>query len=175
MAAPHPRLVGRGDRRQGRDEPRRRRQPCAGNDRFHRRHVPGGKERDRLVFGGTVDVCFFPARDTYIPDMVIAHAKRGMWGKSIRSEHVLLVGEIVSAGSVEEDRERKPLAAAWARIPVMLLIDPFAGPPSVTVHSDPVDGVYKQSVRAELGATVQLPKPVDVDLDTSIFIHHEEA
>ncbi|MFI0417836.1 Uma2 family endonuclease [Spongiactinospora sp. 9N601] len=133
------------------------------------------KERDWIVFGGTVDVCFFPRRDTYVPDLVIAPQGCRTWGDDLHSAGVLLVGEIVSPGTTQVDRIEKPATAARAGIPIMLLVDPIGRPASVIVYSRPVDGRYEESITVDLGVTVHLPAPVDLDLDTSIFIRRAEA
>ncbi|MGJ6964633.1 hypothetical protein ACSDR0_22225 [Streptosporangium sp. G11] len=52
----------------------------------------------------------------------------------------------------------------------MLLVDPIAAPPTVTVLSDPEGGAYQTVTRVQLGKPLRIPSPVDFDLDTSIFL-----
>ncbi|MEU8244967.1 hypothetical protein [Nonomuraea sp. NPDC048916] len=54
-------------------------------------------------------------------------------------------------------------------MPIYLLIDLLAEPPSVTAYSDPRDGAYLASSTVPVGSPLRLPSPIDVELDTSIF------
>ncbi|WP_433373897.1 Uma2 family endonuclease [Streptosporangium sp. CA-115845] len=92
------------------------------------------------------------------------------WGaRELLSSGLLMVAEIVSPGSVTDDRDRKPGIYASGGVPVMLLIDPVATPATVTVLSDPKEGGYRTSTRVEMGSRLHIPEPVDFTLDTSIF------
>ncbi|MEW9549558.1 hypothetical protein [Nonomuraea sp. NPDC050783] len=42
--------------------------------------------------------------------------------------------------------------------------------PTVTVHSDIADGAYRSIATVPMGKPLHLPAPVDVELDTSIFM-----
>ncbi|MGW0879794.1 Uma2 family endonuclease [Streptomyces sp. NPDC002671] len=64
----------------------------------------------------------------------------------------------------QRDRIDKPKGYAEADTPVYLLID--RDHHSVTVFSEPKDGRYLQSPRYPWGATVELPPPVGITLDT---------
>ncbi|QEV30419.1 hypothetical protein CP976_19980 [Streptomyces coeruleorubidus] len=58
----------------------------------------------------------------------------------------------------------KPIGYAEAEIPVYLLID--RDNHSLTVFSEPKDGRYQQISPHPWGATVELPAPVNITLDT---------
>ncbi|OSZ59227.1 hypothetical protein OQI_17460 [Streptomyces pharetrae CZA14] len=88
---------------------------------------------------------------------------RGEWSDA---EDVLMAVEITSYDSDTNQRDRveKPDGYAAAGIPVYLLIDRDDG--TVTVFSDPEDGRYRLQLNKPFGATVELPDPVDITLDT---------
>jgi Uma2 family endonuclease len=62
------------------------------------------------------------------------------------------------------DRIEKPIAYAEADIPVYLLIDRDDN--TITVFSEPKDGRYHKAPSYPWGATIELPSPVDITLDT---------
>ncbi|MFB6849448.1 Uma2 family endonuclease [Streptomyces sp. NPDC056373] len=78
----------------------------------------------------------------------------------------LMAVEITSHDRDTDQRDRidKPLGYAAADIPVYLLIDRDNN--TLTVHSEPKDGRYQQISRHPWGATVELPAPVNITLDT---------
>ncbi len=132
--------------------------------------LPLIEERDWDGFSGNVDVCIDGPRDPVEPDFVLAPAdcpRRGE--RELLSSGLLMVAEIVSPGSVTDDRDRKPDIYALGQVPVMVIIDPVATPATVTVLSDPKDGVYLTSARVAVGTPVHIPDPVGFTLDTSIF------
>lgn len=101
------------------------------------------------------------------PDGVLADADtfvgQGEWADP---GSVLLVVEVTSADQDTErrDRQEKPRAYADTGIPAYLLIDRDTC--TVTVYSEPRDGRYERTVTVPFGASVQLPDPVNVTLDT---------
>ncbi|MBZ9644823.1 Uma2 family endonuclease [Streptomyces sp. PSKA30] len=64
----------------------------------------------------------------------------------------------------KRDRIDKPVGYAEAEIPVYLLIDRDSN--TITVYSEPKDGRYQQSPSYPWGATVEIPSPVNITLDT---------
>ncbi|MFB9721763.1 Uma2 family endonuclease [Planobispora longispora] len=132
--------------------------------------LPLMEEKDWDGFSGNVDVCMDGSREPVEPDFVLAPADCPRWGtRELLSSGLIMVAEIVSPGSVIDDRERKPDLYAMGLIPVMLLIDPVATPATVTVFSDPKGGEYQTVSRVAVGSELRLPAPVDFTLDTSIF------
>ncbi|GAT65295.1 membrane protein [Planomonospora sphaerica] len=127
-------------------------------------------ERGWRAYAGNVDVSIDGPRDPVEPDFVLAPADCPRWGtRELLSSGLFMVAEIVSPGSVIDDRDRKPDLYAMGLVPVMLLIDPVAAPATVTVFSDPKGGEYHTVSRVAAGSPLHLPAPVDFTLDTSIF------
>jgi Uma2 family endonuclease len=127
-------------------------------------------EKGWEAWAGNVDVCIEGPREPVEPDFVLAPLDCPLWGtRELRSTALIMVAEVVSHGSAGRDRTEKPLLYATGGIPIYLLIDPIAKSPSVTVYSDIDDGVYRAVNQVALGAPIQLPQPIGVELDTSIF------
>ncbi|MFF5361090.1 Uma2 family endonuclease [Streptomyces scabiei] len=80
----------------------------------------------------------------------------------------LMAVEITSHDRATDRRDRvdKPLGYAAAEIPVHLLIDRDRDHTTVTVFSEPKDGRYRRTESCAWGATVELPAPVNITLDT---------
>jgi Uma2 family endonuclease len=132
--------------------------------------LPLTDEHDWRVYPGNVDVCIDGPRDPVEPDLVVAPRDCPRWGdRELLSSGLKMVAEVVSKGSAEDDRERKPGIYARGGVPVYLLIDPIATPRSVTVYSDPVDGRYQTSATVVMGGELHVPKPIDFPLQTSVF------
>lgn len=81
-------------------------------------------------------------------------------------EGSLMALEITSRDRDTNQRDRidKPIGYAEAGIPVYLLID--RDNHTLTVFSEPKDGRYQQISPHPWGATVELPAPVNITLDT---------
>lgn len=139
--------------------------------RLSRALIPAEDANGWESFSGDVDICIEGPRDTMIPDYCLVHTDAPLWGdREILSSGLIMVAEVVSPGSMEIDRISKPRIYAGCGIPIMLLIDPVASPPTVTVLSDPGDGAYRTMIHTEMGKPVHIPAPVDFELDTSIFL-----
>ncbi len=101
------------------------------------------------------------------PDGVLAAADafvgQGEWADP---EPMLMAVEVTSGDQDTErrDRQEKPKAYADTGIPVYLLIDRATC--ELVVYSDPNGERYDRVLSVPFGATVQLPPPVDVHLDT---------
>ncbi|MGW2385431.1 Uma2 family endonuclease [Streptomyces lincolnensis] len=87
----------------------------------------------------------------------------GEWSEA---DGALMAVEITSHDRDTNQRDRidKPVGYAEADIPVYLLIDRDNA--TVTVFSEPKDGHYQQSPSYPWGATVEIPAPVNITLDT---------
>ncbi|MFJ3667663.1 Uma2 family endonuclease [Streptomyces sp. NPDC090106] len=87
----------------------------------------------------------------------------GEWSEA---EGVLMAVEITSYDSDTNQRDRidKPDGYAAAGIPVYLLVD--RDDCTVTVFTEPKDGRYRRQLNEPFGATLTLPDPVDISLDT---------
>ncbi|MFJ8546390.1 Uma2 family endonuclease [Streptomyces sp. NPDC093586] len=79
----------------------------------------------------------------------------------------LMAVEVTSwdSDAAQRDRVDKPDGYAAAGIPVYLLID--RDNCSVVVFDQPDNGHYQHEEKLPFGATVQLPAPVDITLDTA--------
>ncbi len=138
--------------------------------RLYRALVPVMDRYGWEGFAGNVDVCIDGTRDPVEPDFVLAPTDCKRWGtRELLSSGLVMVAEIVSPGSVEADRDKKPGIYAAGAVPILLIVDPVGTPGHVTVLSEPVDGAYQAAARVAMGAVLHIPAPVDVDLDTSIF------
>jgi Uma2 family endonuclease len=82
-------------------------------------------------------------------------------------EGVALVVEVTSTKPIQ-DREAKRRCYAQGGIPLYLLIDREKS--SVTLHSDPENGDYRQSCTMPFGKPVALTEPFAFDLETSDFV-----
>ncbi|MEO3750650.1 Uma2 family endonuclease [Streptomyces sp. B6B3] len=104
------------------------------------------------------------------PDGVLApvahFAGAGEWADP---DGALMTVEITSYDRDTDRRDRleKPAAYATAGIPVYLLIDRDAS--TVTVHSGPERGRYRDTHTVSFGEEVALPEPVGFALETDIF------
>ncbi|MGW3723838.1 Uma2 family endonuclease [Streptomyces sp. NPDC000851] len=87
----------------------------------------------------------------------------GEWSEA---DGALMAVEITSHDRDTDQRDRidKPIGYAEAGIPVYLLIDRDTN--TITVYSEPKDGRYQQSPSYPWGATVEIPSPVNITLDT---------
>jgi Uma2 family endonuclease len=87
-------------------------------------------------------------------------------GEWSTTDGALMAVEITSHDRDTDRRDRvgKPVGYAGAEIPVYLLID--RDHHAVVVFSEPKDGRYQQSRSHPWGATVELPPPVSITLDT---------
>lgn len=110
-----------------------------------------------------------PTQDLIEPDLVVLRDAATLPKlTSVRPlDRVILVAEMVSASSIKTDREVKPRACAIAGVPFYLLVDRFADPLSVTLHSGPGDKGYATTTRVGAGDKLQLPDPFGITLDTS--------
>lgn len=116
-------------------------------------------------------ICADGSRDPYEPDFAMCPPDAPRWGgRELFASGMIMVGEIVSAGSTDTDRVDKPAVYAAASIPVFLLVDPITEPATITVYSEPADGVYTASSTVSIGKEIHLPDPVDFTLDTSVFL-----
>ncbi len=107
-------------------------------------------------------------RERLIPDLMVAPADARQFGDNeLLAAGVLLAVEVVSPWSQRRDREVKPRAYARGGIPLYLLIDHFAAPAAVTLHSQPGPDGYTRRQNAAPGQPLHLPEPFGIDLDTA--------
>lgn len=103
-----------------------------------------------------------------IPDLIVASASAPRFGDSeLLVSGILLATEVVSPSSRVADREERPRAYADGGIPIFLLVDRLAQPPSVSVFSQPSADGYARMQVATAGQPLRLPEPLGIDLDTA--------
>ena len=110
-----------------------------------------------------------PTGDLICPDfMILRDASTVPDLESTRPlDHVLLAAEVISASSIERDREVKARACALAGIPLYLLVDRFTKPVTISLHSEPGKDGYADVTTVTAGEKLHLPAPVNLTLDTS--------
>jgi Uma2 family endonuclease len=109
-----------------------------------------------------------PTRERLIPDLKIAPKDSPPFSEwELLAPGVLLAAEVVSPSSRRRDRDVKPRAYAQGEIPLYLLIDRFAKPPTVTLFSEPGEDGYGKREVAAAGEPLRLPKPFGLALDTA--------
>ncbi|MCU4747435.1 Uma2 family endonuclease [Streptomyces xiamenensis] len=106
--------------------------------------------------------------DRLVPDLVIA--PKGAF-KSPELYHdpapVLLVCEVTSRSTGDNDRGKKLRSYARAGVPCYLLVDRQKG--LVTLFSNPRRGRYLDTLSRPVGEPVPLPDPFGFEVDTSEF------
>ncbi len=107
-------------------------------------------------------------RERLIPDLAIVPSEAPGFGENeLLAPAVLLVAEVVSPYSRREDREIKPQAYACGGVPLYLLIDKLADPPSATLLRQHGEQGYGQRQTVTAGEALRLPKPFGIALDTA--------
>ncbi len=107
----------------------------------------------------------------YMPDLVVMPVSAAKQARTpCPADEAELVVEIVSRGSRDTDRKKKLWGYAHGPVPLYLLIDAWDETgPSVTLYEQPGDGRYNHATTVNFGAKIGLPKPFDIELDTSAF------
>ncbi|MFF8598488.1 Uma2 family endonuclease [Streptomyces sp. NPDC015232] len=107
----------------------------------------------------------------YVPDLLVApDAALSEPGHYIPATVAELVVEITSQSNANHDRIAKAAGYATAGIPLYLLVDRWApGGPTVTLHGEPTDSVYRVLRAVKFGEEIHLPAPFDLTLDTAEF------
>ncbi|MEV0346100.1 Uma2 family endonuclease [Nonomuraea sp. NPDC050680] len=108
--------------------------------------------------------------DKRLPDLLVAPPDSPEFDENQAYGHgTLLVVEITSSDNRTDDLQVKPAEYARAGIPIMLIVDEFSDPRSVTLLSDPRDGEYRSMAKVDEGEPVKLPEPFGVVLDTGLI------
>jgi len=121
------------------------------------------------VFYQTWAVHIPPLRgDKRLPDLLVAPPDCPRFDDSQAYGHgTLLAVEVCSEDSRHEDHEVKPAEYARAGVPLMLVVDEFATPKTVTLFRDLRDGAYRTRIEVTEGEVLELPEPFGVKLDTT--------
>lgn len=106
--------------------------------------------------------------DKRLPDLMVAPPDSPEYDENQAYGHgVLLVAEVVSERSAEDDLENKPAEYARAEVPLLLVIDPISEKRTVTLFRDPGEHGYANKLTVATGDTLALPEPFDLELDTA--------
>lgn len=106
-------------------------------------------------------------RDRYRPDLTVAAADPPLWGDDhIHGDATVLVVEVVSKSSVDDDHHVKPKTYAAAGVPLCMVIDCFAG--TVRLLSKPNAQLERYELQNEvpIGKSLELPEPWNLKLET---------
>lgn len=106
--------------------------------------------------------------ERYIPDLIVLPASATPdddW--LLSAEACLLAVEVTSPTNPATDRVQKPHGYAKAGVPLYLLVD--AVERTVTLFSEPSNGVYAAHATVPYGSKIRIPEPFDVTIDTAEF------
>ncbi|GAA0921818.1 Uma2 family endonuclease [Nonomuraea longicatena] len=110
-----------------------------------------------------------PQADRYIPDLTVAPPHPRMWGEdAVYAEDTILVVEVVSPSSVNDDHLIKPLAYGRAGVPAFLCIDPLER--RAHLYTIPGEDGYEGHNIVSLGTELKLPDPWGIVLDTGALL-----
>jgi Uma2 family endonuclease len=107
-------------------------------------------------------------RDRYKPDLIVVPTSDPpLWGKDhVYGDATVLVVEVVSESSVDDDHRVKPKTYAAAGVPLYLAVDTFAGTVRLLSKPDPQTERYEQQNEVPIGKAIELPEPWNITLDT---------
>ena len=127
---------------------------------------------DHLLVTNTTSVALPATSEIYVPDLLICPGEELLDARAwqVPAADVLLVAEITSPATVLRDRKNKRAGYARSQVPLYLFVDPLDGDGSLTLYSDPDGAKYRIAHRAPFGAKISVPKPFEVELDTSGFV-----
>ncbi|ACZ90695.1 Uma2 family endonuclease [Streptosporangium roseum] len=106
-----------------------------------------------------------PQADRYRPDLTVVPPNPRMWDKNeVYGDVTLLVVEVVSPSSSNDDHVIKPQGCAQAGVPLYLVVDAFDE--QVRLLSRPSQKGYQREVIVKLGGSLDLPEPWNLTIDT---------
>lgn len=110
-------------------------------------------------------------RDRYRPDLTVVPPNPRTWGcDHIHGDQALLVVEVVSASSANDDHSVKPGNCAAAGVPLYLVVDAFDGTARLLSKPDRDKEIYTQGTEVALGTPLELPDPWNLTLDTAKLV-----
>lgn len=104
----------------------------------------------------------------YIPDLAVLPReilRQEIWKFPI--DAAALVAEVTSPGNAQTDRVAKLRGYARSHVPAYLLIDRDSD--TVTLFTEPENGLYRRDVKVPFGDKIELPEPFSGEIDTSEF------
>ncbi|MEV4376972.1 Uma2 family endonuclease [Streptosporangium sp. NPDC049644] len=106
-----------------------------------------------------------PQAERYRPDLTVVPRNPRMWDKNeVYGDVTLLVVEVVSPSSVNDDHVVKPQNCALAGVPLYLVIDAFDE--QIRLLSSPSPKGYQQENIVKFGGSLKLPEPWNLTIDT---------
>ena len=129
-------------------------------------HAPGRLRPagwDRLS-QTTVDL--LDTEERFVPDLLVCpedESTDGEW--LVPAREALLVVEVVSASSRNDDYKSKEESYAKNRVPMYLIVDPFLA--RLTLCTEPSGRGYRMVHSVDVGEKLDLPEPFGITLDTS--------
>ncbi|MEU1671665.1 Uma2 family endonuclease [Streptomyces roseifaciens] len=107
----------------------------------------------------------------YVPDLAVIPKKLLPPPRQrLSAGAAKLIVEITSRSNANHDRVEKVHGYAQAGVPLYLLLDPWhSGRPTATLYGEPEGGTYRVLETVKYGDGIHLPKPFDIDIDTSLF------
>ncbi|GAT67543.1 restriction endonuclease [Planomonospora sphaerica] len=116
-----------------------------------------------------IKIFLHPQLDRYRPDITVVPPGPKMWDdENVWGNETLLVVEVVSPSSVEDDHVTKPRNCALAGVPLYLVIDPFKRVTRLLSH--PSQTGYRQRLEIPIGGLLELPAPWNFTIDTGTLI-----
>ncbi|GIH70657.1 Uma2 family endonuclease [Sphaerimonospora thailandensis] len=107
--------------------------------------------------------------DRYRPDATVVPRSPRMWDpENVYGNQTLLVVEVVSPSSQDDDHVMKPKNCAIAGVPLYLVIDTFQN--VARLMAEPSENGYQHQVEVTLGKPLPLPEPWDLTIDTGKLI-----
>lgn len=108
-------------------------------------------------------------KDRYRPDLIVVPALPRMWDdENVYAEETLLVVEVVSNSSRDDDHVTKPNNCAIAGVPLYLVIDGFQNIARLLSH--PGEKGYQQEHQVTIGEPLDLPEPWKLTIDTGKLV-----
>ncbi|GAA3421013.1 Uma2 family endonuclease [Streptosporangium vulgare] len=108
-------------------------------------------------------------KDHYRPDLLVVPKFPRMWDdENVYAEETLLVVEVVSPSSRDDDHVTKPENCAIAGVPLYLVIDATQNLARLLSH--PGERGYQQQHQVILGEPLELPAPWDLTIDTGKLV-----
>ncbi len=107
-----------------------------------------------------------PHLDRFRPDLTVVPPEPPLWGENeIYGHAALMVVEVVSASSHQDDHLVKPQVYGRCGIPLCLVVDPFDK--VFRLFSTPTSEGYRDDNKIAFGDPLVLPNPFGLTLDTA--------
>ncbi|GAA3005247.1 Uma2 family endonuclease [Streptosporangium longisporum] len=116
-----------------------------------------------------IKIFFGVQKDRYRPDLLVLPKSPRLWDdENVYAEETLLVVEVVSPSSRNDDHVVKPENCAIAGVPLYLVIDAFQNIARLLSH--PGERGYQQQHQVTLGEPLELPAPWNLTIDTGRLV-----